>query len=105
MLKEKDIPIELILLMEADLLDEEGALRMVWYTLYKGLSGAKSYEEVYKHIVMGNNKRLVNPMVTEKARYYCGMRSKSLLKHLLSSWRMILRLNRMVVEGDSGISV
>lgn len=70
LLKEKDIPIELILLMEADLLDEEGALRMVWYTLDKGISGANSYEEVYEHIVMGNNKRLVNPMVTEKAKYY-----------------------------------
>ena len=33
-------------------------------------SGAQSYEEVYKHIVMGNNKRLVNPIVTEKAKYY-----------------------------------
>jgi uncharacterized protein len=70
LLKEKDIPIELILLMEADLLDEEGALRMVWYTLDKAVSGANSYEDVYEHIVMGNNKRLVNPMVTEKAKYY-----------------------------------
>lgn len=70
LLKEKNIPIELILLMEADLLDEEGALRMVWYTLDKAVSGANSYEDVYEHIVMGNNKRLVNPMVTEKAKYY-----------------------------------
>lgn len=76
LLKEKDIPIELILLMEADLLDEEGALRMVWYTLDKGFSGAKSYEDVYKHIVMGNNKRLVNPMVTEKAKYYWNEKQK-----------------------------
>lgn len=70
LLKEKDIPIELILLMEADLLDEEGALRMVWYTLDKAVSGANSYEDIYEHIVMGNNKRLMNPMVTEKAKYY-----------------------------------
>lgn len=70
LLKEKNIPIELILLMEADLLDDEGALRMVWYTLDKAVSGANSYEDVYEHIVMGNNKRLVNPMVTEKAKYY-----------------------------------
>lgn len=76
LLKEKNIPIELILLIEADLLDEEGALRMVWYSLDKGISGAKSYEDVYKHIVMGNNKRLVNPMVTEKAKYYWNEKQK-----------------------------
>lgn len=76
LLKETNIPIELILLIEADLLDEEGALRMVWYALDKGISGAKSYEDVYKHIVMGNNKRLVNPMVTEKAKYYWDEKQK-----------------------------
>lgn len=76
LLKENNMPIELIILMEADLLDEEGALRMVWYSLDKGISGAKSYEDVYKHIVMGNNKRLVNPMVTEKAKYYWNEKQK-----------------------------
>ena len=76
LLKEKDISIELTLLMEADMLDEEGALRMVWYTLDKGISGANTYEDVYKHIVMGNNKRLVNPMVTEKAKYYWDEKQK-----------------------------
>ena len=76
LLKETNIPIELIILMEADLLDEEGALRMVWYCVDKGVSGAQSYEDVYKHIVMGNNKRLVNPMVTEKAKYYWNEKQK-----------------------------
>ena len=76
LLKEKNIPIELIILMEADILDEEGALRMVWYSIDKGVTGAQSYEEVYKHIVMGNNKRLVNPMVTEKAKYYWNEKQK-----------------------------
>ncbi|MGH4122472.1 MAG: HD domain-containing protein [Clostridium sp.] len=76
LLKEKNIPIELIILIEADLLDEEGALRMVWYSLDKGISGAQSYDDVYQHIVMGNNKRLVNPMVTEKAKYYWNEKQK-----------------------------
>lgn len=76
MLKETKIPIELILLIESDLLDEEGALRMVWYTLDKGIGGTKSYEDVYNHIVMGNNKRLVNPLVTEKAKYYWDEKQK-----------------------------
>lgn len=76
LLKEKDIPIELVILMEADLLDEEGALRMVWYTLDKAIAGANSYEDVYKHIVMGNNKRLVNPMVTEKGKFFWNEKRK-----------------------------
>lgn len=76
LLKEKNIPIELIILMEADLLDEEGALRIVWYSIDKGISGAQTYEDVYQHIVMGNNKRLVNPMVTEKAKYYWNEKQK-----------------------------
>ena len=76
LLKEKDTPIELIILMEADLLDEEGALRIVWYSLDKGITGAESYLDVYKHIVMGSNKRLINPMVTENAQYYWNEKQK-----------------------------
>lgn len=76
LLKEKDTPIELILLMEADLLDEEGALRMIWYCVDKAVNGMQSYEDVYKHIVMGNNKRLINPMVTDKAKYYWNQKQK-----------------------------
>lgn len=76
LLKENDTPIELIILMEADLLDEEGALRIVWYSLDKGINGAQSYLDVYKHIVMGSNKRLINPMVTEKAQYYWNEKQK-----------------------------
>lgn len=76
LLKKKDTTIELIILMEADLLDEEGALRIVWYSLDKGITGAESYLDVYKHIVMGSNKRLINPMVTEKAQYYWNEKQK-----------------------------
>lgn len=76
LLKENNIPIELIILMEADLLDEEGALRMVWYSVDKGVSGTQSYEDIYRHIVMGNNKRLVNPMITKKAKYYWNEKQK-----------------------------
>lgn len=68
LLKDENVPIELIILMEADILDEEGALRMVWYSIDKGMTGAESYDDIYKHIVMGNNKRLDNPMITEKGK-------------------------------------
>lgn len=76
LLNQKDTLIELIILIEADLLNEEGPLRMVWYTLDKGISGAQSYNDAYQHIVMGNNKRLVNPMITEKAKYYWNEKQK-----------------------------
>jgi uncharacterized protein len=49
---------------------------MVWYSLDKGINGAQSYMDVYQHIVMGNNKRLINPMVTEKAKYYWNEKQK-----------------------------
>lgn len=76
LIRNKDVPIELILLIEADMLDEEGALRMVWYSIDKGITGPQSYEEIYNHIVMGNNKRLENPMVTEKGKYYWNRKQK-----------------------------
>jgi len=44
--------------------------------LDKGITGAKSHEDVYQHIVMGNNKRLINPMVTEKTKYYWNEKQK-----------------------------
>ena len=59
---------ELILLMEADLLDEEGALRVIWYCATKAIQGAESYLELRDFIQMGSDKRLENPMVTPIAR-------------------------------------
>lgn len=76
LLKADNVPLELIILMEADLLDEEGALRVAWYSMDKGITGAGSYKDVYQHIIMGSNKRLVNPMVTEKARFYWDEKQK-----------------------------
>jgi len=61
---------ELIILMEADLLDEEGALRMIWYGVDKGIEKPNKYEAILDHIVMGNDKRLRNPMVTDKGKAF-----------------------------------
>lgn len=65
-----DTPVELMLLMEADLLDEEGALGLVWDCLTKGAARASSYEEAYQHILHGSIKPGKNPMVSELARTY-----------------------------------
>lgn len=59
---------ELVLLMEADLLDEEGALRVIWYCATKAIQGADSYFDIWDFIKMGSNKRLDNPMVTPLAK-------------------------------------
>lgn len=68
LLKEENLLPELIILMEADLLDEEGALRIIWYCATKGIQGANSYRDLYDYIQMGTNKRLTNPMITPLAR-------------------------------------
>ena len=53
LLKDPSTSKELILLLEADLLDEEGCLGIVWDLLAKGALGASTYEdsleEVWKH--------------------------------------------------------
>lgn len=68
LLQESSTLPELIILMEADLLDEEGALRIIWYCATKGIQGANSYRDLYDYIQMGTDKRLTNPMVTPLAR-------------------------------------
>ena len=68
MLKLSDTLPELVLLMEADLLDEEGALRVIWYCATKAIQGADHYMDFYEFIQRGSEKRRENPMVTPLAR-------------------------------------
>ena len=70
LLKKKDTSLELILLMEADLLDEEGAMGIVWDCMAMGNIHASSYGAAYYHIMENSNKEEPNPMVTEKARKF-----------------------------------
>lgn len=64
-------PMDLVLLMEADMLDEEGAMGIVFDCLTVGVSDAAGYEEVYKRMQVYEPKRLAkNPMVTPLARRY-----------------------------------
>ncbi len=50
LLKEPETPLELILLMEADLLDEQGAMSVVWDCLMEGAKPEQSFALAYRHI-------------------------------------------------------
>ena len=67
----EDIPIELCLLMEADILDEIGAMGIMWDCMIMGARGAQSYNKTIDHIKIGYNKLANNnPMKTKKAAMY-----------------------------------
>jgi uncharacterized protein len=66
-----DTPLELILLMEADLLDETGALSIVWDCMAEGAEDVQSFEKTYEHIIKFSYVALKeNPMITEKAKAF-----------------------------------
>ncbi|NLK76163.1 MAG: HD domain-containing protein [Clostridiales bacterium] len=67
LLKEPETSKELILLMEADLLDEEGAMGIVWDCMTLGNAHVNSYGNAYTHIMESSNKPEPNPMVTPRA--------------------------------------
>ncbi|GKX67201.1 HD domain-containing protein [Inconstantimicrobium mannanitabidum] len=71
LMKISDTPLELIILMEADLLDETGALSVVWDCMMEGSQDVQSFEKTYKHILKYSYKTLsVNPMITPKAKEF-----------------------------------
>lgn len=67
----ENMTIEEILLMEADLLDEEGALSICWDGLACGWEKKFSYQESYERTLLeGTPKLNIQPMITEKAKKY-----------------------------------
>ncbi len=68
LMREPGANMEMILLMEADLLDEEGAMGIVWDCMTMGNAHASNYAEAYYHIMESSNKEEENPMVTERAK-------------------------------------
>lgn len=70
LMKKEGTSLELILLMEADLLDEEGAMGIVWDCMAMGNIHASSYAAAYYHIMENSNKVEGNPMVTERAKMF-----------------------------------
>ena len=70
LLKNPETSKELVLLMEADLLDEEGAMGIVWDCMTLGNAHTNSYGNAYAHIMENSNKPEENPMVTPRAIQY-----------------------------------
>lgn len=64
-----DTPRELILLQEADLLDETGALGIVWDCLAEGIKQEYDYDTAYNNIRAREHKLLDrNPMISPLAK-------------------------------------
>ncbi len=68
LIKKPGAELELVLLLEADLLDEEGAMGIVWDCMTMGNLHASSYAKAYYHIMESSNKKEPNPMLTERAK-------------------------------------
>ena len=68
-LHEEDTPMELILLMEADLLDDTGAHAIIMDTWIRTTKENMSFEAILEHVKMFSWRQMQeNPMRTEKAR-------------------------------------
>lgn len=71
LLLDKSTPIELIVLMEADLLDDMGALALVMDTMIVTKKRKPDFYKVYNHMQRYAVKEMKeNPMVTEPARRF-----------------------------------
>lgn len=71
LLQNKDTPLELIILMEADWLDEEGAMSICWDLITLGHDNPTSYEEALNKVEKYSAHILnVNPLITMPGRKY-----------------------------------
>ncbi|MCL2058613.1 MAG: hypothetical protein FWH01_06090 [Oscillospiraceae bacterium] len=69
MMDDGDTPTELVTLMEADLLDETGAMSIVWDCMMEGGQDEQSFLKTYRHMESFSGDMLENnPMKTKKAR-------------------------------------
>ena len=63
LLKEPGTPLELVLLMEADLLDESGAMSVVWDCLMEGAKPEQTFALAYRHIAEKTAAHLAEDIV------------------------------------------
>ena len=69
--EDNSTPIELVILMEADWLDEEGAMSICWDLMVEGQNNPQSYEEALKRIKKYSAHILLDcPMVTNPAKCF-----------------------------------
>jgi len=69
LLASPETPIELKVLMEADILDETGAMAVLWDCLVQGQKPEQSYDETYRHIVAFTGQSLKsNPLRSATGR-------------------------------------
>lgn len=93
-----DAPRDLILLMEADLLDEEGAMGLVLDCMTAGQRGAEAYEEAYRQMLRYEPKRLERaPMVTETGRALWAEKQR-----IIEGFMRAFAYDLGIVEGISG---
>lgn len=71
-----ETPLDELILIEADNLEEKGALDILWDVLEEGRSESPSYENAWRRINAHAQKRQKNIMVTETARRFWRERSE-----------------------------
>jgi uncharacterized protein len=82
----ENTPIELILLMEADILDETGAMSIVWDCMAEGMNEEQSYSKAYDHILQKTCKIInSNPMKTKTAKEYWKIKQE-LVKNFIKEY-------------------
>lgn len=71
-MQDPDTPIELVILMEADMLDERGALGILWDAMAEGAKPLQTYEGTLERLKMRKLYRRPerNPLVTERGRAF-----------------------------------
>jgi uncharacterized protein len=71
LMDDENTPIELIILFEADILDETGTMSILWDCMAEGAKEKQSYTNTYEHIKANTLKILKgNPMKTKKGKEY-----------------------------------
>ena len=74
----ENTPIELIILFEADILDETGTMSILWDCMAEGAKEKQSYKNAYEHIKTNTMKILSgNPMKTKKGKWYWEKKQKT----------------------------
>ena len=67
LMEKEDTPKELIYIMESDVMDEEGAMRIAWDCMAYGIQDAKCFEGALEHTKKFWDPAY-NPMITPKAK-------------------------------------